>query len=150
MTREPWDQHSEAAEPQDPRQYAFDGDDQAPAQARHHVREALWSWRMPEDTVDTAVLVVSEIMTNAVRHTTSSRIQLELLRREGEVEMSVQDCGPRPIRPLRLICAEAGDGWGESGRGLGIVQRLASRWGAAEAGLGLRVWAAIDTKDDVR
>lgn len=160
MTREPSDQsrpdtgsvagHGEAVEPQEPHQYAFDGDDQAPARARHQVRKTLGSWQMPEDTVDTAVLLVSEITTNAVRHTTSSRIQLELLRREDEVEMSVQDSGPRPVRPLRAISTTAGGDWDESGRGLGIVHELASRWGAAEAGPGLRVWAAIDTRGGVR
>lgn len=137
-------------EPAQLHQYAFDGDTQAPAQARDHVREALWSWKVPEDAVETAVLLVSELTTNAVKHTQSPRIELELLRRQGEVEMAVQDNGPRPAKTLRTILTQAGDTWDENGRGLSIVQRLASRWGAAEAGTGLRVWAAIDTKDDIR
>ncbi|TGN72293.1 ATP-binding protein [Streptomyces bauhiniae] len=128
-----------------PHQYAFPGDDHAPAKARDHVREALGSWRVPEDSVEAAVLVVSELTTNAVKHTQSSRIELELLRREGEVEMAVQDNGPRPAAPLQTILTRAGDTWDEDGRGLGIVHRLASRWGTAEAGAGLKVWAAIDT-----
>ncbi|WP_234336459.1 ATP-binding protein [Streptomyces sp. NRRL S-920] len=134
----------------EPHQYAFDGDDQAPARARHHVREALCSWRMPENTVDTAVLLASEITTNAVRHTTSSSIQLELLRRDGEVEVAVRDSGPRPARPLRAISEETADLWDEHGRGLDLVRRLSSRWGATEAGPGLRVWAAIEATGDVR
>ncbi|MFJ6669428.1 ATP-binding protein [Streptomyces sp. NPDC091383] len=129
----------------DHHQYAFDGDTRAPAQARDHVREALGSWQVPEDTVEAAVLLVSELTTNAVKHTRSPRIGLELLRREGEVEMAVQDSGPRPVAPLRTILTQAGDTWDENGRGLGIVHRLASRWGTAEAGTGLKVWAAIDT-----
>jgi anti-sigma regulatory factor (Ser/Thr protein kinase) len=143
-----------AAEPNayqaEPHQYAFDGDDQAPARARHHVREALCSWRMSEDIVDKAVLLASEITTNAVRHTTSSSIQLELLRRDGEVEVAVCDSGPRPARPLGAISEEAADLWAESGRGLDLVRSLASRWGATEAGLGLRVWAAIRSTGDAR
>ncbi|MGI5353555.1 ATP-binding protein [Streptomyces sp. CA-250714] len=131
----------------EPHQYAFDGDIQAPARARLHVREALCSWRMPEDTVDTAVLLASEITTNAVQHTTSPLIQLELLRRDGEVEVAVCDSGPRPARSLQAISEETGDLWDENGRGLDLVRRLASRWGASEAGPGLRVWAAIRATD---
>ncbi|GHI98053.1 ATP-binding protein [Streptomyces olivaceus] len=133
-----------------PQQYAFPGDDHAPAKARHRVREALSAWRVPEEPLETAVLLVSEITTNAVRHTTSSRIQLELLRRESEVEVTVQDSGPRPTRPLRMLSAETVPVWEEHGRGLDIVQRLASRWGSAQAGAGLRVWAAIDTTGEAR
>lgn len=129
----------------EPHQYAFDGDAQAPARARHHVRKALCSWRMPEDTVDTAVLLASEITTNAVQHTTSPLIQLELLRRDGEVEVAVRDSGPRPARSLHAISEEIGDLWDENGRGLDLVRRLSSRWGASEAGPGLRVWATIQS-----
>ncbi|MFE9613198.1 ATP-binding protein [Streptomyces sp. NPDC006012] len=133
-----------------PHQYDFPGDDHAPAKARHRVREALNAWRVPEDAVETAVLLVSELTTNAVQHTRSPRIELELFRRQDEVEMAVQDDGPRPVAPLRNLLTQAGDTWDEDGRGLGIVHRLASRWGAAAAGTGLKVWAAIDTTDGSR
>ena len=118
----------------------------SPAQARRLTRARLNGWAVCEDTCDTAALVVSELVTNAIVHTTSRRITCELRSlREGEcLRIAVRDeghacSGPRPAegRPAE-----------EHGRGLLLVAALSTAWGAleAETGAGLTVWAELPAR----
>lgn len=125
------------------RAYVFDRDLTAPTLARHRVREDLTGWKVSPNHIDTAVQVISEIATNAVEHTESVRIRLEVQRYPNEIEVSVRDSGPRPRAALTARNG-SGNGLAEGGRGLYLVQELAARWGADPTpGNGLRVWAAI-------
>lgn len=92
----------------------------APAQARRVTREALVSWRLPE-LVDSVVLAVSELVTNAVRHGRPD-VSLELLRRASRVRVVVRD--GEPTEPPG-VGSGATSPDAESGRGLAIVQALA-------------------------
>ena len=122
--------------------HEIDGNDAAPSQARRLVRKRLTAWQAPEECIDDTLIVVSELATNAVRHTKSVHIRLELIGRPGEIEVAVRDSGPRPQAPLSVQPDPAG--LPQNGRGLGIVQTLAARWGAEAApGSGLRVWAVL-------
>ncbi|MFF3460707.1 ATP-binding protein [Streptomyces sp. NPDC002730] len=124
--------------------YVLDGDATAPSRARRHVRDDLTSWRMPAECIDNAVAIVSELTTNAVEHTDSERIRVEIERFPDEVQVAVRDSGPRPDTPFDEIPAKD-HCLSEHGRGLDIVRRLATRWGASPTpGSGLRVWAAIE------
>ncbi|MYS32914.1 anti-sigma regulatory factor (Ser/Thr protein kinase) [Streptomyces sp. KhCrAH-43] len=127
----------------DSRAYVFDGDPTAPALARRRVRDVLTDWQVPPDDIDTAELVVAEIATNAIEHTKSRRIRLEVERHPGEIQIAVRDSGPRP-HTLLAARADSNAALEEGGRGLLLVHALAARWGADPTpGNGLRVWAAI-------
>lgn len=84
--------------------------------------------------VDDALLLVSELVTNAVQHSDSR------LHRQGQVSVTVVDAGDA----IRIdvtddgsdgtvpVLDETADPDGEGGRGLWLVDRLANRWGVRE------------------
>ncbi len=89
------------------------------------------------DCLDTLRLLVSEVVTNSIRHA-STREALELsFRLNDEVLIAVTDRGsgftPRP----RIGSAEEVGGWG-----LYLVDQLSSHWGVARNGY-TRVWFAV-------
>jgi len=83
------------------------------------------------------VLVVSEVVTNAVQHG-AGVVRLRLLRRRTYVRVEVEDGSPT----LPMLLARAG-GAAEQGRGLEIVRKLAARWGSQRSGAGKLVWAEL-------
>ncbi len=82
--------------------------------------------------VDDIVLVVSELVTNPVRHA-NGPIVLEVQRRWDGVEVGVEDASP--VLPHPRSADE------EGGRGLPIVDALASCWGVRSCPTGKHVWA---------
>ncbi|MER6999145.1 ATP-binding protein [Streptomyces sp. NPDC000410] len=80
--------------------------------------------------VDNAGVCVSEIVTNVVQHTESPDLVLTVTVRQAEVYVEVRDRGsaliPVPPVPPERPPLEASE---ESGRGLLLVDSLASRWG---------------------
>lgn len=110
----------------------FSAEATAPAQVRSFVRAELAVWDLARLT-EVAELLVSEVVTNAVRHAgTGGRV--ELRRTEQGVRIDVADHGTGvPVRrtpgPDEI-----------AGRGLGIVDTLASRWGVEELEGGKVVW----------
>jgi anti-sigma regulatory factor (Ser/Thr protein kinase) len=95
---------------------------EAVGKARHAVRGVLTEHSWPGELVDAVVLVVSELVTNAVRHG-QPPIELRLQVIPGFAAGRVTD------RSLAMpVPVEAGDD-AESGRGLAIVQAMTSRWG---------------------
>ncbi|MFJ6906281.1 ATP-binding protein [Streptomyces griseoluteus] len=112
----------------------------SPAQARRLARTRLAGWSVCADTCESAVLVVSELVTNAVVHTASSRVVCELADHDGLVRIAVRDegCAPGEPHPAQQRPDE------EHGRGLLLVAALCRAWGAQEYGPGLLVWAELD------
>ncbi|MFC9157483.1 ATP-binding protein [Streptomyces bauhiniae] len=112
----------------------------SPAQARRLARTRLAGWSVCADTCESAVLVVSELVTNAVVHTASSRVVCELADHDGLVRIAVRDegCAPGEPHPAQQRPDE------EHGRGLLLVAALCRAWGAQEHGPGLLVWAELD------
>jgi anti-sigma regulatory factor (Ser/Thr protein kinase) len=90
-----------------------------------------------------AILVASELVTNAVVHSGGSpadTIQVRTVLIRGDVSISVHDPGLSDDTPhLRDA-----DVWQASGRGLRIVNQLARHWGF-ERDRGYRVWAELAT-----
>ncbi|MER6220172.1 ATP-binding protein [Streptomyces sp900105755] len=117
----------------------------SPAQARRLVRARLTGWSICADTCDTAVLVISELVTNAIVHTASSRVVCELHDHDDTVRIAVQDegCAPDEPHPSPQRPEE------EHGRGLLLVEALCQAWGAQEHGSGLLVWAELPRRTDV-
>ncbi|MFI0977134.1 ATP-binding protein [Streptomyces sp. NPDC021093] len=112
------------------------------AHARHLTAARLTVWGLGADVGDTAALVVSELVTNAVIHTGSDRVRCELADGDGRLRISVRDEGIGPQGPRLRRSAEAA---GEHGRGLLLVDALCDTWGSQENGpdSGRTVWAEL-------
>ncbi len=110
----------------------------APAYARDQVR--VFACRVPPDTLDDAVLMVSELVTNAVQHGEPA-VTLDMSLSGDGLTVSVSDQGSgAPIRAFPS--AER-----PRGRGLGLVDALAAKWGVMRsAGQdGKQVWFRLAT-----
>ncbi|GGZ28263.1 hypothetical protein GCM10010300_84170 [Streptomyces olivaceoviridis] len=117
--------------PSDVAYWTLEPEDSAPGQARRLARRALARWDL-EDLTDSVELLVSEVVTNAVRYA-SRPVTLRLLRTDV-LRCEVGDDVPQLPR---LRQARATD---EGGRGLYLVNRLARRWGATRLSTGKVVW----------
>lgn len=107
----------------------------APGRARRFLEDTCRRWTAADVRTD-AVLVISELVTNAVRHAgTEMRVALEL--RDGALTVSVHDRGPG--LPRLVPAAERRLG----GRGLAIVARLAEAWGVVVEDGGKAVWCRL-------
>ncbi|MGW0768276.1 SpoIIE family protein phosphatase [Streptomyces sp. NPDC002676] len=121
--------------PSDVSYWTLEPDDTAPGQARRLARRALARWDL-EDLTDSVELLVSEVVTNAVRYA-SRPVTLRLLRTDV-LRCEVGDDVPQLPR---LRQARATD---EGGRGLYLVNRLARRWGATRLSTGKVVWFELN------
>ncbi|WP_394814927.1 ATP-binding protein [Streptomyces millisiae] len=129
--------------------------------ARDFTRNTLQGWRLPQH-FDAVGLVVSELVTNALRHglgrpavpaqshaepvapisVARPLVELELMRCSGRVICAVQDpSGALPRSSSQM------DGAAESGRGLHLVECFSDGWGwrMLTGGRGKVVWAAFQT-----
>jgi anti-sigma regulatory factor (Ser/Thr protein kinase) len=104
---------------------------QTAGRARRLIRQALRRWDL-EEQLDATELLVSEIVTNAVRYA-ERPITLRLLRTDV-LRCEVGDDAPLLPR-MRHAAPEE-----EGGRGLYLVNRMAQRWGATRLGAGKVVW----------
>jgi anti-sigma regulatory factor (Ser/Thr protein kinase) len=112
----------------------------SPTEARAFSRETLERWQLGELS-DDVVLVVDELVTNAVLHAHGS-ITLQLDLRGPYVCVEVTDDSPS------LPCANAPSESGTSGRGLAIVEAIAREWGTRPLATGGKsVWAQIARVD---
>ncbi|MFD5917816.1 SpoIIE family protein phosphatase [Kitasatospora sp. NPDC058201] len=99
--------------------------------ARALVREQLAGWHLGALS-DTTELLVSELVTNAVR-VARDRVQLQLIRVDKLlVEVSDDNHNLPSLEPAEQL--------GETGRGLTLVTKLAERWGTARKAVGKVVW----------
>ncbi|MFC4588198.1 ATP-binding protein [Sphaerisporangium corydalis] len=110
--------------------------------ARAFVREALRADGWQE--VDEAELLVSELFTNAVRHSRSGSrphglVTLVVTEHTGSVRIEVIDEGS----PERVPSVQDADVDGDGGRGLWLVEQIASTWGVRENLTGRAVWFEI-------
>ena len=118
--------------------------DQDPAQvghAREQAREALPRWGL-DGHVDLAELIVSELVTNAMRHG-DAPIEVRLSYADGDLRVEVHDRGAG--RPVRHHAATDD----ECGRGLGLLDGLIAPHGGQRgvindrAGPGKTVYVAV-------
>ncbi|WP_255952561.1 ATP-binding protein [Streptomyces odontomachi] len=119
----------------------------AAAQARRMTRTWLTAWQVSDETCDSAALVVSELVTNAIVHTSSRQIVCELSDETDRVRITVGDEGCTSDAPP---CRSAERDGEEHGRGLLLVAAVCSAWGAQEWGSGLQVWAELPCTADHR
>lgn len=121
----------------DRQRLCLDRDPTTPAYARRQVREFCAD--MPADLQATAQLLTSEVVTNAIRHG-SGAIEMTMSIDARVLRVGVADDSPRPPRLLRASPSSA------SGRGVGLIEALASSWGTTRhPGDGKTVWFSLRT-----
>jgi anti-sigma regulatory factor (Ser/Thr protein kinase) len=114
-------------------------DERAPAEARELVR--AFRARLDRDLLDAMRLLVSELVSNSVRHARLRRgdhVRVSVALRPTVVRLSVSDPGPGfPKGPA------PDDPGREAGWGLHLVDRIADRWGVSGDGRS-EVWIELD------
>ncbi|EPD65769.1 SpoIIE family protein phosphatase [Streptomyces sp. HGB0020] len=112
------------------------------ATARSFVRDTLQGWGFA-DIVDDAVVLTSELVTNAVVHAGTSADVLCLRSDEG-VRIEVADRYPEREIPLQGSPVNMGSPDREGGRGLQLCAALAGRWGVEYTPTHKQVWFQLD------
>ena len=108
----------------------------AAAEARSQVRAAILSWDVPVDP-DVAVLLTSELVTNAIKHEPGGTVTLAISCSGDEVRVEVHDTSRRlPVLVDAPVDAEAG-------RGLMLVVTLSADWGICRTPAGKMVYFTL-------
>ncbi|MDX2648554.1 serine/threonine-protein phosphatase [Streptomyces sp. PA03-1a] len=108
-------------------------DPAAVSHARKHVAGKLAAWGLP-DATPTTELIVSELVTNAIRHALPP-VRLRLIRHDDGLTCEVSDSSSTTPHLRRARTLD------ESGRGLFIVAQLTQRWGCRHTQEGKTIWA---------
>ncbi|MFF7982863.1 ATP-binding protein [Streptomyces sp. NPDC007901] len=119
------------------------------AEARRRVRRHLGTWHLDSDSRDTAVLVVSELFTNAVLHSNGQAVTCVLAVAEGQLFIQVEDGNTEQTTPKPRHVPVHDEG----GRGLMLVEAVSRRWGVSRSedrGGGWIVWATLDAAPEQR
>ena len=119
----------------------FSPDLESVSAARHFVREALAEWDRPEE-LGIVVLLVSEVTSNAIVHGSyghpGATVVVALSRVANVVRVGVTDQG------TNLPVIGDGDPDKSSGRGLILLDALATAWGVVPNGTGKLVWFEVE------
>ena len=107
----------------------------SPARARQYVERVL-AHRCPPAIVEAASLLVSELVTNAVRHA-GTTLTLKITSGRDKVRIEVRDHSER-MPEMRVPRS------GASGRGLLLVDRIAQSWGTQPEPDGKTVWLELN------
>ncbi|MFR0354443.1 SpoIIE family protein phosphatase [Streptomyces sediminimaris] len=104
--------------------------------ARRFTARTLRGWQVGE-VADPVLLVVSELVTNALVHT-QGPVRLDLMLRGDRVRVSVSDSSPRaPAKPVIVDWESTG------GRGLLLVEAMSEAFGSMPVAGGKQVWSEI-------
>ena len=110
--------------------------------ARQVTREVLTTWRLAH-VEETAVLLVSELVTNAIRNATSTdAITLELEVVQTWLRIEAYRCRPGMAMPRTT-----GE-FDESGFEFALMNSLADKWGVRETVTGKTAWAELDVRGE--
>ncbi|MEU6369275.1 SpoIIE family protein phosphatase [Streptomyces sp. NPDC046931] len=112
------------------------------ATARSFVRDTLQGWGFA-DIVDDAVVLTSELVTNAVVHA-GTAAEVLCLRSDDNVRIEVADRYPEREIPLQSSAVNMGSPDREGGRGLQLCAALANRWGVEYTSTHKQVWFRLD------
>ena len=109
--------------------------------ARQATRDTLAAWQLAY-LEETAVLLVSELVTNVVRHARSQALGMALrLEPVGaSLVIEVHDGDPHEPRP------RTPGGLDESGFGFVLIEALAGKWGVRQTATGKAVWVELDAR----
>ena len=106
-------------------------------EARDHVRAVLAAWDVPVDA-DIAVLLASDVVTNAILHQVDGTITLVLTSSPGQLRVDVYGT-PVHLPPYGPLPYEV-----PNGRGLALVKTLADQWGWYVTPMGRAVYFTLE------
>jgi anti-sigma regulatory factor (Ser/Thr protein kinase) len=106
-------------------------------EARDHVRAVLAAWDVPVDP-DIAVLLASDLVTNAILHQVDGTITLVLTSSPGQLRVDVYGT-PVHLPPRGPLPYEA-----VTGRGLALVTTLADQWGWYVTPMGRAIYFTLE------
>jgi anti-sigma regulatory factor (Ser/Thr protein kinase) len=107
--------------------------------ARRATQDTLASWGLGH-LEETAVLLVSELVGNAVRYSSAGLVlELGLEAYGAYLRMEVLDANPNPPMPRAPAALD------ESGFGFVLIEALADKWGVRETATGKGVWVELGT-----
>nr|WBO82002.1 SpoIIE family protein phosphatase [Streptomyces sp. SBE_14.2] len=109
---------------------------EAVGHARRFTRRTLRAWGLDVE-IDAVLLVVSELVTNALVHT-DGPVRLYLTLVNSRLRVAVADTSPRsPVKPTSI-------GWeATGGRGILLVEAMSATWGTVPVSGGKQVWSEI-------
>jgi anti-sigma regulatory factor (Ser/Thr protein kinase) len=111
----------------------------AVAHARRFTTRTLRGWGVTEES-DAILLIVSELVTNALVHT-QGPVSVDLTLAGGRLRVAVSDSSPRtPVKPASMDWEATG------GRGILLVQAVSASYGSIPLGGGKQVWAETRTE----
>ncbi|MEV4575767.1 ATP-binding protein [Nonomuraea jabiensis] len=106
--------------------------------ARQAARAQLAEWGL-QQACEYAELLISELVTNAVRHA-RGLVRMSLSAADGLLRCEVEDSSPVPPSPRAASCDDEGS------RGLLLVEVLSSGWGSVPTGRGKLVWFEVPVR----
>ena len=112
----------------------------AVSEARRATERAVRGWSLPQQLADDVTLVVSEMVTNALRH---GRPPVSLRMRRTQSALVVEVWDGAAVLPRRLRPTPEDEG----GRGVQLVALLADRWGARPTSTGKATWCLFRLDD---
>jgi len=114
----------------------------AAAEARSQVQAAIRAWDIPVDPA-VAVLLTSELVTNAIRHEASETVTLAIACSCGQLRVDVSDTS----RALPVLVDAPVDA--EAGRGLMLVATLSADWGVYRTPAGKAVYFTLEFQPEL-
>ena len=135
LDAEPGNEHPRSAH------WQLDPSAQAAAQVRHSLDAVFEQWGLSEDARDAALLVAYELIANGIDYGTENsadRLLLSAAMIHDHVRVEVQDAAPTATPELQPLNPQA-----PRGRGLLVVDQLATRWGWSAEGASKTVWAEV-------
>ncbi|MFF4863496.1 ATP-binding protein [Streptomyces sp. NPDC001231] len=120
------------------RELVLPGEPEMAGRARDFVRTAARDWELGEETADTAALVLSELVTNAVEHAKDGKIRIWVRAREDHLVVEVAD-----HHPCKRLRARSPGPEEDHGRGLLIVQAVCLAWGRRRLDGDSVTWACL-------
>ena len=114
----------------------------AAGEARRQVRAAICAWDIPVDP-DVAILLTSELVTNAIGHEVTGIVTLAITCSSGQLRVDVHDTS----RMLPMLIDAPVDA--EAGRGLMLVSTLSAEWGFYRTPAGKAVYFTLAFQPDV-
>ncbi|MDQ1626844.1 MAG: hypothetical protein QOI54_588 [Actinomycetota bacterium] len=109
--------------------------------ARHAFADELDAVGIPDDDRDDAMLVLSELVSNAIKHAApleNGEVRVRWAFRDDCLHIEITD-GGAATRPNAVVSAVSALG----GRGLDIVRTVSRQWGVTEATDSVTVWADV-------
>jgi len=104
--------------------------------ARRFTARTLRTWKIG-DAADPALLIVSELVTNALVHT-KGEVRLDLTLAGDRLRVAVTDASPRsPAKPVIADWEATG------GRGILLVEAMSAAWGTVPVSGGKQVWSEL-------